>query len=434
MNMLDRFLQAVRSFRTDGMTVEGWSVFFSESRRLGLGVKDAQIGGAHAPLSMSEACGARYLLIWSDGLVSRGSLERKKVGEDVEEALHEARGTAFDDPDSAQVMGPQEFPEVSLHDEGVASLSNGAVETIEHRLAVIRALVQREDCETWSGSLGASEAEARLVTSAGLDVTGRGTSFGWHVTLNGEAGDGFAGRAMETGDQFGSRLERLAKTARELSRDGEPMPGGVRTVLLHPNVVESYVIGTLLGNLEGAAVMNGEGYFRKEQFGGSEPVLRQDLNLRLDPLQPLKSGSYRFTVEGVPAARCRFLENGRLRHPVLNLKYARRFGAPPTPVPAGMDTLFLEGPEELGEAEGYAAAEALVLSVLGVHTQDRSSGDFSLSTSQALRLGGGRFLGRLRGALSGNLFDLLRSDELRLVRFQGEPAPGLLVRCRFDPK
>ena len=207
-------------------------------------------------------------------------------------------------------------------------------------------------------------------------------------------------------------------------------------VLLHPNVVENFVLGTLLGNLEGSGVVNGEGFFRKEQFGSQDPVLRTDLNLRLDPLVPMKSGSYRFTAEGVPANRCHFIKNGRLVQPVLNLKYARRFGSSPTPVPTSLDTVHLEGPPELTEKQGFEAAAggAMVLSVLGAHTQDASSGDFSLSSPQALGIAGSEAAGRLRGTISGNLFELLQSDHLTLVRFEGEHTPGLLVRCRFDPR
>ncbi len=434
--MLDSFLKTMTRFEVDGVSIQDWSIFYSESCRLSLGTKDAHTGSVHSPLSMNESCGARYKLIWSDGLVSRGSLERRQIGKDAETALQQARVVAFDDPDSAQVLGPDQFPQVDLHDSEVAALASGEVERIHGRMDTVRALVKREGCSTWSGSIGASHAQARLVTSAGLDIGGKGTSFGWHVTLNGEIGDGFGARAMDQDGEFESRLERLAAIARELTRTAEPMEGGIHNILLHPNVVESYVLGTLLGNLEGSTVVNGEGYFRKEQFGSGQPALRNDLQLLLDPLQPMKSGSYRFTMEGVPAARCTFIENGCLTHPVLNLKYARRFGAAPTPVPTSMDTLSLEGPESLSEQDGYAAAGdgAMILSVLGVHTQDGSSGDFSLSTPQALRLGAGQFLGRLRGTISGNLFDLLRSDDLRLVRFEGETTPGLLVRCRFDPK
>ena len=46
-----------------------------------------------------------------------------------------------------------------------------------------------------------------------------------------------------------------------------------------------------------------------------------------------------------------------------------------------MDTIFLEGPPatDLDDAVALADGGALVLSVLGVHTQDFTSGDFSLS-------------------------------------------------------
>ena len=76
----------------------------------------------------------------------------------------------------------------------------------------------------------------------------------------------------------------------------------------------------------------------------------------------------------------------------------------------------------------------MILSVLGVHTQDSASGDFSLSAPQALRLSDGGYAGRLRATISGNLFELLASPSLRFVTFEGEPTPGLLFPCRLDPK
>ena len=150
-------------------------------------------------------------------------------------------------------------------------------------------------------------------------------------------------------------------------------------------MVEEYVLETLLSNLEGATVAHGDGHFRREQFGSEAPVLREDIGLRVDPLAPLRRGSYRFTVEGVPAAPCVFVEKGRLIQPVLDVKYARRLEMKPTPPPSAADTLYLEGspPIEREEAMRRANGGALVLSVLGVHTQDKASGDFSLSAPQS---------------------------------------------------
>src|SRR5258705_12799711 len=103
----------------------------------------------------------------------------------------------------------------------------------------------------------------------------------------------------------------------------------------------------------------------------------------------MAAGAYRFSPEGLPARACTFVEQGRLKTPLLDLKHARRLGRAPTAIPAAMDTLFLEGKASIGyeDALSLTTGGALVLSVLGVHTQDFTSGDFSLSAPQTLAVG-----------------------------------------------
>jgi PmbA protein len=433
---LGAVLQALRDRSFAGATVREWSLCLQKGKRLGLGIKDREVGNPHAPLKLSESCGASYRLIWSDGRVSRGHLERRQLETEIEPALCAARAAAYDDPDAAWVLGPAPIPEVEMYDPGAAAIAAGDTELFARRLAVVRRRIDSAEVRTWSGSFSASESEARLVTSAGLDATARGTSVGWHVSVNGEVGDGFGARRTESDRDFEQRLDRLMQTSAQLAEEATPMEAGRLPVILDPGVVEEYVLHTLMQNLGGSTVAHGEGHFRLEQFGSSEPVMREDLGLRVDPLADWKSGAYRFTREGVPAAPTTFIAGGRLTQPMLDLKYAKRLGLAPTPLPSSHDTLHFEGPEpiSLAEACGIAAGGALILSVLGVHTQDSSNGDFSLSAPQALRLGPGGYAGRLRATISGNLFSILTSDELRFVRFEGEHTPGLLFPCRLDPR
>jgi PmbA protein len=433
---LDLFLESLGRARCDGHTVNEWSVYAAETSSLGLGIKDREVGNAHVPLNLSETCGARYRLVWSDATVSRGYVERRLLEGDPERALENARAAAYVDPDAATVMGPASFADVQLHDADAAAMARGDAKALVSRLDAVRRRVAEHGFRTWSGSFSASCGRSRVVSSAGLDASSEGTSAGWHVTFNGEIGDGFSARAAESDERFQARLDRLAATARMLEQPAEPPAPGIRPVILHPNVVENYVLGTLLSNLSGATVAHGEGHFRREQFGSDDPVLREDLGLRIDPLEPLKSGSYRYTSEGVPAAPCVFIERGRLVQPVLDLKYARRLGLEPTPLPSDSDTTHFGGPPPLAfdDALARAAGGAVVLSVLGVHTQDSASGDFSLSAPQAFLVGSGALAGRLRGTISGNLFELLSSDDLHFVEFEGEHTPGLLFSCRLDPQ
>ena len=433
---LSPWTEAVTSSRQGGVRATDWSLHVSESRRLSLQTKDRETGNAHAPLMLTDSCTAHYLITWEDGLVSRGSLERRELEDDAAVALTAARAAAYDDPDAAYVLGPADFPQVRLEDERIARAVAGERAPLFERWREVHEKVQSGGFSTWSGSFHVSEAESRVVTSRGLDVASRGTLLTWFVNVDGEIGAGHITRAFEPLREYSARLDRLMDYARRLREPAATMPGGVHDVVLHPAVVETLVLGTLLHHLDAATVAHGEGRFRRELFGSQKPVLRDDLTLRLDPLIPLRAGSYRFTHEGLPAAACTYVQHGRLITPVAGLKYARRLGSKPTPIPYALDTVFLEGPELLSEGDAFAAAVggALVLNVLGVHTLDAASGDFSLSAPQVLRLGPSGPEGRLRATISGNLFGVLSSEAVRLVRFEGEHAPGLWLRCRLDPK
>lgn len=428
---LDPVLSAIERVRVDGVTPEKWQVHGTESRRLSLGIKDRQVGNPHAPLSLAEARRAAYLLVWSDGKVCRGTIERQ---EDPQTAFEEARTMAYEDPDAAHVLGATAFPDVPLWDDSTAGIAGGDTALIGARLNHVRASIEKAGARTWSGSFSAGASESRLITSAGLDVASRGTTFGWFVNVDGEAGNGFAARRPESSDAFEARLDHLMLTAAEIAKEGAKVSPGVHRVLLHPRVVENYVLGTLFQNLDGAAVAHEESAFERSRFGSDSPSLREDIELSIDPLQPYRSGAYRFTGFGLPAAPCTYVELGRLVQPVLDVKYARRLKLEPTPVPFANDTVRFGTQERMPYARALEQAGVLVLSVLGVHTQDHISGDFSLSAPIALALDAGAPAGRLRGTISGNLWDTLREADLRFVDVPHETTPGMLFRCRFDSK
>jgi len=434
--MIARLLEELHGAEVQGRKIRDWSLYSSESNSLSLGIKDEQAGNAHTPLSLAQGGGVRYLFVWDDGKVSRGHFERRQCQGDPLEALGHARNAAYRDDDAAQVAGPAEIPEVALFDESTADMAGGETGRFAPRLQAIRECVRREQLRTWSGSFSAAAATVRLITSAGLDVCGTGTSTGWHVTFNGEVGDGFGARRPDSDEDYLERLQRLVRLVKQLDRDATPVQPGVHTVILHPRVVQGYALDTLWTHLDGSTVDHGEGRFARADFGSDRALLRSDISLRLDPLQPFLSGSYRFSGEGVPAARCSFVESGRLIQPVLGLKFARRLKLPPTPIPYASDVLDFGTPTRLDMSAALRRAEggALVLSALGIHTQDSSNGDFSLSAPQTLSIADGDFAGRMRATISGNLFDLLNDESTAFVDFEGERIPGMLIACRLDPK
>jgi PmbA protein len=432
---LEKLLGALATTRSEGHAIAAWSLYVAETRRSGVGTKDGATGGPHAPIAIADALTARYKVIWDDGRISRGAMERRAIEREPDPILAVAHAASYEDEDAVDILGPATFPEVAIEDAEAAAIAAGDVRPFASRLGAIRERVKANGIRTWSGSMHAAHGTSRVVTSAGLDVAGSGTSAGWSATLDGELGAGHASRRLEPMADVESRLDHLVAFVLALRAPAAFRPSGLLPVIFHPDVVEEYVLGVLLHNLDGAQVAHGTGAFRIEQFGSEIPVLRDDLTLRTDPCVPMAAGAYRFSQEGLPARPSVLLERGRLRTPMCDLKYARRLGLPPTSNPSAMDTLFFEGkpPISYDDALLSAGGGALVLSVLGVHTQDFTSGDFSLSAPQTLAIGPKGLGGRLRATVSGNIFELLRSPALSFVRFPGEHTPGLLVPCRLDP-
>jgi PmbA protein len=191
-------------------------------------------------------------------------------------------------------------------------------------------------------------------------------------------------------------------------------------------MVDAFVIG----NLYGAGVATGQSAFKPEDFRARKRVLRDDLRLTVDPTLPYSSGSYRITSEGVPARRQAYIDRGRLLRPIVGLKYARRLGVEPSTPPTSMESIRLEaagGALDRRRALAALGEGLLVLSALGVHTQDASSGDYSLTAPQAVVVRDGRPRGSVKAVIAGNFLEALRDPATSLVEFEGYRFPGLLL-------
>ena len=420
--------QALESWHADGTRVSDWRISWTWERGAEVGVKDAEPANVHSPLTMAEGVSARVFIQWSDGQISSRRAERAELARPGE-LLSSARAARYEDPDAANFLGPQAWPDVPLFSLATASVAEGVLEPLAALLEVAAKLAAAHRFSTYSGTVSAAHRRAGVLTSRGCEAEGESTAFSYYFWFEGQAGEGWTRREIISPEVARGRLAETCDHVRRLGEREAAFAGGALPVLLHPQVAEAFFTTYFLANLSGERIWNRQSAFRIEHFRERALLFREDLSVRLDPLVPYGAGSYRFTSEGLPARRADYLVSGRLASPMLDLKYARRFGLEPTPPPAGIESVVIEagateGPEKI---LGEMGRGLLVLGVLGLHTQDHTSGEFSLSAPQSLAVGPGRLGGRVRAGLSGNFFECLRSPALRLVRFPGFHMPGLLI-------
>lgn len=305
------------------------------------------------------------------------------------------------DPAVAAGIDPQERMKACLE-------MTEAARAIDARVVSVRAA-------SWGDGLG----ESFYASSAGTS--------GWRCATSVSCGTAVVlqdGESCELGSYGKSErfLEDIAwrdyahqaveRTRRILG--GRPLPTGQYTLLLDPEISASLVdeIGELFCASDihkGKSMMKGR---LGEQVAGRVVTLVDDARI------PRRMGSAMFDGEGVPTGRTVLIETGEAQHYLYNLQYAAKDGVASTgSASRGLAGLPDVGTSNLVLSKGAESPEALlrnvkngfwVLELMGLHTLNPVSGDFSLG-AKGVQIVNGKLGAPVSGVtIAGNLIDLLK--------------------------
>ena len=265
--------------------------------------------------------------------------------------------------------------------------------------------------EVTSGSAGVSSLEVTLASSHGVRYTSRHTS----VSLSLEAIYG-----QSTGYEFDhswalDRVDPVTVGERAMffaceSAKGKDIPSGDYDILLSP-----LAYAELLGTVFVPALSGRNVHAKRSRLADSldQKVADPLVSMYDDPLIPGADGSSRWDAEGMPTKRIDFILDGVLCAFAYDLKTAYRYGKQSTANAVrggyggspsiGHHNFVLDGKRDTVDDERVV----FVHNVVGAHTANPMSGEFSVELSNAFFREGGEFQEPIRSAmLSGNVFDL----------------------------
>ena len=196
------------------------------------------------------------------------------------------------------------------------------------------------------------------------------------------------------------------------SADGKDIPTGDYPVVLSPLAYAELLGNVFIPALNGRSVHSGRS--RLAPLLG-QTIADPRIEMYDDPLLPRASGSVRWDAEGTPTQRIDFVHKGVLQTFAYDLKTAYRYGKKTTgsAVRGGFGGLPAIGHHNFivdGKRENVSDERVVyVHNVVGAHTANPMSGDFSVELSNAFWMEDGGFEEPVRSAmLSGNVFDLHR--------------------------
>ncbi len=317
--------------------------------------------------------------------------------------------------------GPKARPIAGRWDDAVAAASTAdAVRLAEHLVAGARQAAP--EALVSGGGVGLESGLCAIASSEGIACWDRATMVGCSASLVLEDG----ATSISTGESASSHrldLDALAvgakagATAMSLRKPTEVKAGGRFDVILRPEVAAELVVDWMVSAATGDEAMRG-----KTVWSGklTTPVTHAGLTLADDPLAPGAIGAAPFDDEGLATARLPIVENGVLRNFMFDSWDGHRNSTPSTHSAIRGDfksrpstgthhlVVSSRNAEPTEQLIGGVDRGFVVESVLGAHTANVTTGDFSVTSPNVWRIERGAITGPVRDiAIAGNLPALL---------------------------
>jgi PmbA protein len=316
------------------------------------------------------------------------------------------------------------LPERVFRPEGVfdARLEGiGPEECLDLAASLLQGCAEVQGAEPVTGGVACVSGTSFVLNTHGIEL--QETSTLMHASLETIA----RGADVATGSEFqNSRtlltsLDEVGNAAAEMARSslgGVKAESGTFEVLLKPLAFAELLEGTLLSSLSADSVQKGRSSL-KGKVG--EQVSSESLLIVDDGLLSGGMDSSAFDGEGVPSRKNILIEDGILKRFLYDSYTAGKDGVKSTgnavrsgysDVPrVGIRNLVIgsaRARDLLAETKGY-----LVNGLIGAHTANPISGDFSVEARNSFWIAPGEEAKPIRSLmLAGNIFDLLRDIEV----------------------
>ena len=367
-------------------------------------------------------------------------------------AIQQARDIAKASPSVAGFLLPSEQKAdkvAGLFDKNILSI--GPEDLLEQADAILSEVSSLDErAVVTGGGLGVGASAGAIFSSEGIESSGVTTSHGIGVQVSIDADDELT--SSYEGDSSRQRMTNVPDCVAVAVDWAQKTRGPIEVnTEAHdtPVLMTSEGFSPLFSMVVPSAV-RGDRLVRNESFWSGkqgELVLAKDLSLIDDGrLEGGKSASPR-DGEGVPTRRQTLVENGRLTGSLWSTRDAAQQVAEGRIDQAESNGCAVRGGHQSPPSTGCADLQMvssqksssqdallermqdgyIVHSVMGAHTANPTSGDFSVTSSTLLRVEGGEILGPVKQAgLSGNLAKAL-SQQVYLgndVRVQGSYSSG----------
>ncbi len=422
--------------------IKTWEIFLVTSKSLSVEAKHQEIDGLKA--SSDTGVSLRILINGHMGFSYATDFQPSSIETLVESAVGSAKTS---DPDPAYCFAAKpenEYPECDIFDPEFSR--HDQEEKLQRALALEKAAMDFDPAvkQVRRATYSESESEVIVVNSEGLFGSYRSTAASSVIMAMAVRND-----SAEMGWDFDYcrfynklNVEEVGKRAAKKAIEklgGKPVPTQRAQILLSEETMAE-LLEVLAPSFHGDSVVKGKSILAGRL---GKKVFSELIDIYDDGLYPQGIGTAPFDAEGTPSQKTCLIESGILRSYLYDLYWANRVGTRSTgnasrgsyksPPGIGNNNYYMTGRETTTKNELIKSVTKglLVQELIGVHTANPISGEFSLGAT-GLWIEGGTVKHPVKGiTISGNLMDLLNHIEgigTEVKFFGSTGAPAVLIR------
>ncbi len=409
--------------------------FLINSKDLSIDVREGQV--ETMKLAEDRGLGVRLFKDGRIGFAYTSDLNKSAVDEIIAQALKNSEKTT---PDEFNVLPDKKggYPTLELFDQAIQKASVEEKIELAKNIENIAKGYDKRITNTERSAYFDAEYEVTLANSKGISASYNGAYCGAYVDVvaeqNGESQTGFGLQfILKYADLNPDAIGKEAAEKAVQKLGAKTINTQKAYVVLDPYVATNF-LGVLSPALSAESVQKG-----KSLFAGKvgQKVAAEHISLIDHGAMPGQMASAPFDGEGVPTSETVLVKDGQLVGYLHNAYTARKDQVEPTgngtrgsfkSTPEVGTTNFFIKPGTFSHDDIIAKVDKglYITEVMGMHTANPISGDFSLGAS-GIWIENGKMTYPVRGvAIAGNLLELLENvaavgNDLRFFGGKGSP-------------
>lgn len=280
------------------------------------------------------------------------------------------------------------------------------------------AVASDSGCEVTGSGFSASEGRSLIINSNGVSIEDEGTGFGLGLSVtiqkDGEIATAYNSQSSRFFDIDGEKLANTVCDLAKSSLNTKPVETGDYDVVLDYYAAVG-LLQTFISAFNGENVLRGRSILKNKL--GSE-IANPTLSIIDNPLLEKGMNTAKCDGEGSVSRKTDLIKDGVLNSFLYDLYNARKsnvettsnglrgsYLTTPMISPTNLEFKFSEMKDLTEINEGV-----LTTSVLGAHTANPISGDFSVEASNAFKIENGELSDPINKAMiSGNIFEIMKT-------------------------